>query len=111
MAPSNADWPIGEKPWHSEPDLDAAAAHRDPLYWMNETSGQLHAAVRAYLHGDQLTDDQVNLMRAYVRQWIEAPVWKGPKIPWLRQAVNRITSHRELQTWLRVAELDGIDPL
>ena len=48
---------------------------RAPKYWMYEESGVLRPAVEAYLNGEPLTAGQVKLMRLYLKQWIDSPVW------------------------------------
>ena len=51
-----------------------------PGYWMHEISGVLAPAVKAYLTGGAMTPGQIAAMRAYVRQWIDAPIWdQNPK--------------------------------
>lgn len=46
-----------------------------PGYWMDETSGVLRPAVEAYLHGRDMTPEEIVAMRAYLRQWIMATTW------------------------------------
>jgi hypothetical protein len=82
-----------------------------PGYWMYETSGVLRPAVEAYLTGKEMTPEQIVAMRAYIRQWIFAPVWTGPEIESLRAMVAGITSRERLEFWLDEAEACGIDPL
>jgi hypothetical protein len=81
-----------------------------PGYWMNETSGVLRPAVEAYLYGDPMTDAQIVVVRAYLRQWIGAPAWQGPMIDVLRASVERIVIRSDIDRWVRLAEQEGIDP-
>ena len=96
-----------------EPDLDDHLA--DPLaargYWMNETSGVLAPAVEAYLMGHPLAPEHVAAIRAYLRQWIAAPDWRGPLIGELRLSVEGIDSRAAITRWLDLADEAGIDPL
>ena len=82
-----------------------------PGYWMDETSGVLRPAVVAYLHNEQMTPQQIAAMRAYLRQWIASPTWRGDRVEQLRVAIDGLTSRDAVHKWLRVAELEGIDPL
>lgn len=82
-----------------------------PGYWMNETSGVLRPAVEAYLRHETMTCEQVAAMRAYLRQWIDAPGWTGPNAQFLRQSIDDVTSQPAISSWLAIAAEEGIDPL
>lgn len=82
-----------------------------PNYWMSETSGVLRPVVEKYLRGEKLTDEEVATMRAYIRQWIFAPVWKGPEIEGLRDLVDSLTTQAQIDTWLEKAAEALVDPL
>jgi hypothetical protein len=82
-----------------------------PGYWRNETSGVLAPVVERYLHGGQLDQDEVAIMRAYLRQWVGAAAFYGPDIIELRQRVNLLQTHSQLRAWLADALDAGIDPL
>jgi hypothetical protein len=82
-----------------------------PGYWMHETSGVLRPAVTAYLAGRPMSDSHIAAMRAYLRQWIGAPVWIGPAVERLRGTVDGLTSREAIERWLEAAEREGIDPL
>lgn len=47
-----------------------------PLFWMNEASGQLQAAMQAYLDGT-MTPEQTELVIDYFRYFIQAPCWES----------------------------------
>jgi hypothetical protein len=81
-----------------------------PGYWMHETSGVLRPAIIAYFHGCMNTQD-VAAMRAYLRQWISAPVWHGDGIAELREGIDGLTSADAIRAWLNNAAICGIDPL
>lgn len=82
-----------------------------PGFWMNEVSGVLRPVVMAYLEGAPLTPQDLAIMRAYLRQWIASPYWRGPEVAQLRQDVDAITSRATLKRWLDRADSVGIDPL
>jgi hypothetical protein len=82
-----------------------------PGYWPNEQTGVLVPVVHAYLRGDSLSDEEVAIMRAYLRQWIMSPVWAGKGIPELRASIDGINSRKDIKRWLNRAFDLGIDPL
>lgn len=82
-----------------------------PGYWMNETSGVLAPAVRAYLEHDELDGQAIVALRAYFRQWINAPAFEGDDIDALRRTVDGLTSRQAIDRWLGKAIDAGIDPL
>jgi hypothetical protein len=82
-----------------------------PGYWMHESTGALRPAVEAYLRGEDLTPEEIAALRAYLRQWISAPVWRGDDVDRLRRLVDSVVSRPTLTAWLAAAEEIGIDPL
>lgn len=82
-----------------------------PGFWRYEVSGALRPVIVAYLTGAAIDAAGIALMRGYLRQWIEAPVWHGPSIEQLRAEVDGLTSRAAIAAWLDRAELAGIDPL
>jgi hypothetical protein len=91
-----------------------------PGYWMYETTGVLRPVIEAYLGGEPMTEAQIAAMRAYLRQWIGAPVWDtnphaGPmEHAWLagmRARIDDLTSRKAIANWLNDAVTGGIDPL
>jgi hypothetical protein len=83
----------------------------EPGFWMHEASGVLRPAVEAYLHAEPLTDAQIAALRAYLRQWIASPKWRGPQIGRLRADIDRLMSREAIEQWLDDALDEGIDPL
>lgn len=83
-----------------------------PGYWMNETSGVLAPAVEAYLTREEMSAEQIAAMRAYLRQWIMVGQWAPTEgVMALRMMVDGISSKRDIDRWLMLAEDEGIDPL
>ena len=80
-----------------------------PGYWMNETSGRLVPIVRVYLLGEELSDGQIAIMRAYLAQWVFAPGFAG--VDDLRQRVSGLRTTSQIRTWIADAVAAGIDPL
>lgn len=100
-----------------EPDLCSACLELQavstavPGFWMHETSGVLRPVVESYLAGDHMTDSDIPVMRAYLRQWILAPSWQGAGVEDLRTGIDRLTSRDAIDAWLAAALELGIDPL
>jgi hypothetical protein len=83
-----------------------------PKYWALEASGVLEPVVRAYLAGDDLSLVQIQLMRAYLWQWVKSPVW-GPSgaLEALRLRVVAIQTHVEVEDAIETMIALGMDPL
>ena len=89
-----------------------------PKYWIDEVSGKLVPAMKRYLEGTRAFPDDVNLIRAYLRQWIDSPVWDSGVDSETRNALDELRRKaRELRTisditaWVEQASDLGIDPL
>lgn len=87
-----------------------------PGYWMNETSGVLRPAIKAFLAGVEMTPAQIAAMRAYLRQWIFSPVWDmnphgAAGLDGLRDGIDSLHSRPQIDRWLDRALEAGIDPL
>jgi len=95
-------------------------APRPPGYWMNEIDGRLAEAMKRYLRDEPLSNYDVGLIRVYLVQWIESPVWDmnpnldaagRAELEQLRQAAHKITSRRGIDEWVEVATDWGMGPL
>jgi hypothetical protein len=91
-----------------------------PGYWMYETSGVLRPAVEAYLKHEPMMTQQIAALRAYLRQWINSPVWdQNPHAgdgerAWLarmRAGIDALTSRQAIHQWITDAIGGGLDPL
>lgn len=80
-----------------------------PGFWMNETSGVLRPAIEAYLVGGEMTREQIAAMRAYLRQWIWAPLWMD--VDDLRDAIDGLITRDAIEAWLTRAFERGIEPI
>lgn len=45
-----------------------------PRFWMEETTGALNEAVDAYMNGEKITATQLDVIKLYLRQYIERAV-------------------------------------
>ena len=93
---------------------------RAPKYWMHETSGVLRPVMRRYLSGERLDRDQIGLMRRYLEQWFDSPIWdQNPAatdeakalLKLLRQRVHAISTNQDIRAVLKDALDLGIDPI
>src|SRR5262245_52309049 len=50
---------------------------RPPHFWMTEQSGRLEAAVEAYLDGEPLGPAALDLIKQYLRQYLERALMAG----------------------------------
>ena len=82
-----------------------------PGYWQNETSGELRPAVERYVRNEPMSQRDITLMCAYLKQWIEAPGFFGDEVMALRESVGAITTRAELEEWMQAADDAGVDPL
>lgn len=104
--------PITRMPRTYDPSLGV------PLYWMNEQSGVLVAAVKAYFaHGAEPDTypppnaEQLALVIDYCRYVIYAPCWHGKDVKGLRKDIQQVTTLAELHAWIMRCLDIGIDPL
>ena len=82
-----------------------------PGYWMHETSGELAPVVKRYLEHQPMGGGDITIMRAYLRQWINAPAWRGAAVDDLRRRIDTLTTRSTIDAWLHDALDAGIDPL
>jgi len=96
-----------------------------PLYWGDEATGTLTAAVRAYydecLEEGKMTPEQLVYVRAYLVHHINAPVWleKNPyadlevalKIGELRHRAPLLQSAADISAYVHDAMELALDPL
>jgi hypothetical protein len=76
---------------------------RAPKFWMYEESGVLAPVVQKYLEGAELTRHDVQIMKTYLRQWIDSPVWQGEPIDRLRRSARMIYEKADIHRWIRDA--------
>lgn len=82
-----------------------------PRFWMEETSGQLAEAVEVYMRDEPLSSAQLDLLRLYLRQYLERAVMAGEEQR--QRFLNRIEKLRKTRDIERLAgELSefGVEP-
>ncbi len=93
---------------------------RAPKFWRDEVSGKLEGPIMRYLEGKPVSPEDVQLIRLYLQQWIDSPVWEmnpemdakaKAELAKLRESVRRIATCMNIDAWLGAAIVIGIDPL
>jgi len=93
---------------------------KGPGYWLYEQSGVLKPVVEKYLNGNLLSQNELGIMRAYLRQWVASPVWDGnphadeesrAELNALRGAISKITDQAHLEEWFQKGLDLGMVPL
>ena len=91
-----------------------------PKYWMHETSGKLAPAITRLINNEGLSADDILLIRSYLRQWIDSPVWdQNPEmtvksrraLDQLRSRAKEIKNRADIDRWTYLAVEEGMDPL
>jgi hypothetical protein len=91
-----------------------------PRYWREEITGCLAKPIRKFLNGFTLDDGEIALIRAYLEQWVDAPVWdmnphadpEGRReLAALRQEAREIATRADIGRWMYKAMQMGMDPL
>lgn len=87
-----------------------------PLYWRDEQSGVLPAAVWAFIN-KTADDEQLKIFQEYLEYYIHAPCWNLPGNPFageleeLRQSSKTMRTEAEIFAWIFKALDIGIDPI
>ncbi len=96
---SNADYPY---------PFDVA---QPPRFWMEEQTGALAEAVEAHINGDTLTPQHLELIRIYLRQYLERAVLSGDADrKQLLAKVERLRSTRDLVRFADELPEWGLEP-
>lgn len=89
-----------------------------PVYWRDEQSGVLVAAIEAYMDsriirkGPQPTAEQIELIRDFFLYFIKAPCWaSGFEMNALIKQAEKIQTGDDIAEWIHAALEIGIDPL
>lgn len=93
-----------------------------PLYWVNEKSGVLKAAIGAFyahiLDGEPIKKRHVSLVRAYLIYVINAPCWMAgagedfaSQVQSLKDGIQSADTPKLIDEWIEKCLEIGIDPL
>ncbi len=95
-------------------------APKPPGHWKDEGGEQFAPAITRYLKRERLSNHEVGLIRAYLVQWIDSPVWDQSavmqdagrtELAELRRAAAKITNRKAIDEWIEVATDWGMNPL
>jgi hypothetical protein len=82
-----------------------------PYFWMEEQSGALAPAVSGYMNGEALDQQQVGLIRQYLRQYLERAVLTGDaKRQLLLDRLAKLRSTRDIERFADELAEYGIEP-
>lgn len=88
-----------------------------PLYWRDEVSGVLPAAVDAYFsfvlgEGPEPTAEQLSLLLDYIRYHINAPCWGDVmgKLELLREQARALATVDDIRKYINSSLEIGLDP-
>jgi len=91
-----------------------------PTSWQFQCAGDLRAAVLGYMTGGELTVRQVKLIAAYLRYWIDSPIWdKDPAMDRerhvalgeMRECAAAIRTEADITECVLMMVNAGMDPL
>ncbi|HEU5097657.1 MAG TPA: hypothetical protein VFU22_01340 [Roseiflexaceae bacterium] len=103
---------IGELIYLPNPDYPYPfPVERPPHYWMTEQTGQLAEAVEAYVSGEPLAPAALDLIRQYLRQYLERAIMTGDaNRNALLGQLTTLRSSREIERFAdELAEI-GVEP-
>ena len=82
-----------------------------PHYWMTEQTGQLAEAVEAYFNADGLLPASIELIKQYLRQYLERAVMTGDaNRRLLLQAVDSLRGGRDIERFAEELAEIGVEP-
>ena len=100
--------------------MDRTEPHPAPNnapYWLRETDGDLAAAMRRYIGREELSVRDVGLIRAYLRKWVDSPIWdvlpsaSSRQLSRLRERVFTAGSREQIDECVKTAKELGMNPL
>ncbi|HET9224836.1 MAG TPA: hypothetical protein VFO07_20150 [Roseiflexaceae bacterium] len=84
---------------------------RPPHFWMTEQSGRLEAAVEAYLDGELLTPVALDLIKQYLRQYLERALMAGDANRGaLLRRLNTLRSSADIERLAEELSEYGVEP-
>lgn len=82
-----------------------------PHFWMAEQTGKLAEAVEAYLDGERLSPQGLDLIKQYLRQYIERALLTGEAHrPKLLQALAKLKNNGDIAEFADELAEVGIEP-
>ena len=82
-----------------------------PHYWMTEQTGRLAEAVEAYINGDALPPAMLNLIKQYLRQYVERAVMTGDaKRGQLLAQIETLRNSQDIERFAEDLAEIGVEP-
>jgi hypothetical protein len=103
---------IGDLIYRPNPDYPYPFdVEHPPHFWMTEQTGKLEEAMDAYFNGDRLTPQALNLIKQYLKQYIERALMTGDaKRHEMLQKSAALRNNREIELFIdNIAEF-GVEP-
>ena len=103
---------IGELCYRPNPDFPyPLPIERPPHFWMTEETGKLADAVETYLNGDPLSPSDLDVIRQYLRQYVERAILTGDaKRHELLAEIGTLRSAREIEQYADELAEYGAEP-
>jgi hypothetical protein len=103
---------IGDLVYVPNPDYPYPfPVERPPHFWMTERSGRLEAAVEAYLNGDPLSSKALDLIKQYLRQYVERAIMTGDANRGaLLRRITALRKHGDIQRFADELAEFGVEP-
>lgn len=103
---------IGELVYRQNPDYPYPFdVERPPHFWMTEQTGKLEAAVDMYLNGEKLTPQAFDLIKQYLRQYLERALMTGDaKRDIMIKKSAGLRTNRELDLFVEEIAEFGVEP-
>ena len=103
---------IGDLTYIPNPDYPYPfEVERPPHFWMTEQSGRLEAAVETYLDGDALTPAELDLIKQYLRQYLERALMAGnANRGALLRRLDALRSNRDIERLADELSEYGVEP-
>lgn len=103
---------IGELIYQPNPDYPyPIPTDRPPHFWMTEQTGKLSAAMDDYFTGEALPPDSLDLIKQYLRQYLERVVMTGDadRRKLLAQ-IDKLRSTRDIERFSDDLAEYGVEP-
>lgn len=103
---------IGELIYQPNPNYPyQLPTERPPHFWMTEQTGRLAAAMELYFAGEALPPDALELIRQYLRQYLERVVMAGDaERPKLLARADKLRGTREIEQFADDLAEYGVEP-
>ncbi len=84
---------------------------RPPRFWMEEITGKLAAAVEQYMQGEPLTSDQLEIIKLYLKQYLErAVIDSSADRKRLLSRIDRLRTTRDIERFADELSEVGVEP-